>query len=118
MGAGKKPAVKVTLNGYTYRITVAVLGGMHMLSLSSENREAAGVKAGDIVEVKLELDTDPRTVAVPGDLTAALSEVRGAAEAFAALSFSMRKEYVRQVESAKVQETRNRRIAGIVTKLS
>lgn len=118
LGSGKKPKVKVTLNGYTYRTSVAVLGGFFMLSLSAENREAAGVKPGDTVEVTLELDTEPLIVTVPDDLAAALANVPGARAAFEALAYSVRKEYVRQVESAKAQETRERRIAGIVVKLS
>ena len=118
LGSSKKPPVVVTLAGYTYRSTVAVMGGVFMISLSKANREAAGVKGGDEVEVTLELDTEPRTVNVPDDLAAALAEKPGAREAFDALAYSARKEYVRQVESAKAQETRERRIAGIVAKLS
>jgi len=118
LGSGKKPRVKVTLNGYTYRTSVAVLGGFFMLSLSAENREAAGVSPGDAVEVTLELDTEPLIVTVPDDLAAALANAPGARAAFEALAYSARKEYVRQVESAKAQETRERRIAGIVAKLS
>jgi hypothetical protein len=118
MGAGKKPKVTVSLNGHTYRSTVAAYGDVYMLPLSAENRQAAGVKAGDQVEVTIELDLAPRTVEVPADLTAALAEAPGATAAFEALSYTMRKEYVRQVESAKAQETRERRIAGIVAKLS
>jgi hypothetical protein len=117
LGKGKKPPVKVHINGYTYRTTVAVMGGVFMLSLSAENREAAGVKAGDTVEVTVELDTEPRTVDIPDDLAAALSEKQGAAAAFDGLPYSTRKEYVRQVESAKAEDTRSRRIAGIVAKL-
>lgn len=117
LGKGKKPPVKVTLNGYSYRTTMAVMGGVFMLSLSAEHRAAAGVKAGDKVKVTLELDTEPRTVELPADLAAALSKKPGARAAFDACAYSMRKEYVRQVESAKAQETRNRRIAGIVAKL-
>lgn len=117
LGTGKKPRVKVSLNGYTYRSTVAVMGGMFLIPLSAENREAAGVKAGESVAVSLELDTEPRLVDVPQDLTAALSGVPGATEAFDALSYSARKELVRQVESAKARETRERRIDGIVAKL-
>jgi len=117
LGKGKRHPVKVSLNGYTYRTTIAVLGGVFMLPLSAKNREAAGVKAGDKVEITLELDTEPRTVVVPEDLAAALSKKRRAKEAFDAISYSARKEYVRQVESAKAQETRGRRIAGIVAKL-
>ena len=117
MGTGKKPKVKVSLNGYTYRSTVAAYGDVFMLPLSAENREAAGVKAGDQVEVTIELDLEPRTVDVPDDLAAALAAKPGATAAFDALSYTMRKEYVRQVEDAKAQETRNRRIAGIVANL-
>jgi len=115
---GKKPKVKVTLNGYTYRSTVAAYGDVFMLPLSQELRKAAGVEAGQSVEVTLELDLEPRTVEVPLALAASLSEKPGARAAFDALSYSMRKEYVRQFEDAKTQETRTRRIAGIVAKLS
>lgn len=117
LGKQKRPKVKVSLNGYTYRTTVAAYGDVFMLPLSAEHREAAGVKAGDQVEVTIELDLEPRTVAVPDDLAAALAAQPGAAAAFEALSYTMRKEYVRQVEEAKALETRNRRIAGIVAKL-
>ncbi len=117
LGTSKKPAVVVTVAGYTYRNTVAVVGGLFMISLSKANREAAGVKAGDEVEVTLELDTAPRTVEVPDDLAAALAAKPGARAAFDASSPSKRKEFVRQVEDAKTQETRDRRIAGIVSKL-
>ena len=118
LGKGKRPPVKVSLNGYTYRTTVAVMGGVFMLPLSAENREAAGAKAGDTVELTLALDTEPRTVEVPADLAAALAQVPDATATFAALAYSMRKEHVREVESAKAQATRERRIAGIVAKLS
>jgi hypothetical protein len=117
MGSGKKPKVKVSLNGYTYRSTVAAYGDVFMLPLSAEHRTAAGVNAGDSVEVTIELDLEPRTVEVPADLAAALAAKPGARPAFDALSYSARKEYARQVESAKAQETRERRIAGIVAKL-
>jgi hypothetical protein len=117
MGKGKKPPVKVSIANHTYRSTVAAYGDVFMLPLSAENRQAAGVKAGDSVEVTIELDTEPRTVEVPADLAAALKEKPGAVDAFEALSYSMRKEYVRQVESAKAQETRDRRVMKIVAGL-
>lgn len=116
LGMGKKPKVKVTVNEYTYRSTVAAYGEVFMLPLSAEHRAAAGVKAGDQVKVTLELDMEPRTVDVPQDLALALAKV-GAAAAFNALSYTIRKEYVRQVETAKAQETRERRIAKIVSSL-
>lgn len=118
LGTHKRPKVIVSLNGYTYRSTVAAYGDVFMLPLSAEHRTAAGVKADDQVEVTIELDTEPRTVAIPDDLATALAAQPGATAAFDALAFSARKEYVRQVESAKADETRQRRIAGILAKLS
>ena len=106
------------LNNYTYRSTVAAYGDVFMLPVSAEHRAAAGLKAGDQVEVTLELDQEPRTVAVPDDLAAALAAQPGARAAFDALSYTLRKEYARQVESDKAEETRQRRIAAIVAKLS
>jgi len=117
LGKGKKPPVKVSLNGYTYRSTVAAYGDVFMLPLSAEHRQAAGVKAGDLVEVTIELDLEPRTVEIPDDLAAALAEKPGATKAFDALAPSRRKEFVRQVNEAKAQETRQRRIANIVAQL-
>ena len=116
LGTEKKPRVKVSLNGYTYRSTVQVYGGQFSLPFSAADREAAGAKAGDQVEVTLELDLEPRTVEVPDDLSAALSE-RGMLDAFEALSYSKRKEFVRQVNDAKTQETRGRRISAVVTQI-
>lgn len=116
-GKGKKPPVKVTLNGYTYRSTVAVMGGAYMISLSTENRTAAGVKGGDTLEVTLELDEEPRIVEVPADLAKAL-ESAGLTEKFNFLAFSHRKEHVRSVMDAVAPETRARRIEAVLKKLS
>jgi hypothetical protein len=117
LGKQKRPPVKVSLNGYIYRTTVAPYGDVFMLPVSQEHRAAAGLKAGDQVEVTLELDTEPRIVEVPEDLAAALSAKSGARAAFDASAPSKRKEFVRQVEEAKTQETRERRIAKIVDQL-
>lgn len=117
LASGKRPKVKVTLKGYTYRSTVAAYTDVYMLPLAQEHRAAAGVQAGDEVEVTLELDTEPRTVDVPDDLAVALAAKPGAREAFDALAYSIRKEHVRQVETAKAAETRTRRIAKIVDSL-
>ena len=117
LDSGKRPKVKVSFNGYSYRSTVAAYGDVFMIPLSKEHREAAGVKAGDEVEVTLELDTEPRTVEVPDDLAMALEE-GGVTAVFDALAPSKRKEHVRQVTSAKAEETRQRRIAKIVASLN
>ena len=89
-----------------------------MVGVSAEHREAAGVKAGDTLDITLELDTAPRNVELPNDLAAALAAVAGARAAFDASSPSKRKEFVRQVEDAKTEETRARRIATVVSKVS
>ena len=117
LDSGKRPKVKVSFNGYTYRSTVAAYGDVFMLPLSKEHREAAGVQAGDEVEVMLELDTEPRTVEVPDDLAMALEE-GGVTAVFDALAPSKRKEHVRQVTSAKAPETRQRRIDKIIVTLT
>ncbi|HVF99584.1 MAG TPA: YdeI/OmpD-associated family protein, partial [Chloroflexia bacterium] len=101
LGTQKRPKVVVTLNGYTYRTTVAPFGDVFMIPLSQEHREASGLKAGDEVEVTIALDVEPRTVEVPEDLAAALSARPGATEAFERLAYSRRKEFVRQVNEAK-----------------
>lgn len=116
LGAGKKPPVVVTVGGYSYQSTVAVMGGKFVLPLSKAHREAAQLKGGDRIEVTLELETAPRTVEVPHDLAAALADA-GATERFAVLAASRRKEHARQVEEARTAETRARRIAKIVAEL-
>ena len=118
LGRGKKPAVIVSVGGHTYRSTVAAYGDLFMLPLSKANREAAGVRAGDQVEVTLELDLAPRTVEIPADLASALADQPGSANAFTALSFTRRKEAVRSVEGAVAPETRRRRIQRIVAGLA
>ena len=117
LGAGKRPAVKVTLKGYTYRSTVAVMGGAYMISVSAEVREKAGVKGGEVVDVELELDTAPREVEVPADLTAALKKDAAAQRFFDGLSYSNRRRIVLNVEGTKNPETRRRRIEKAVEQL-
>lgn len=118
LGSSKKPAVKVNVNGYSYASTVAVMGGKFMIPFNAAHREASGIKAGDKINVTLELDTEPRMVEIPAELLAALSKTKGAKAAFDALAPSKRKECVRQVVEAKAQETRERRIAKIIADLS
>ena len=117
LGAGKRPLVVVRLRGHAYRSAVGSMGGTPMIPLSAANRLAAGVRGGDEVEVAIRLDLEPRTVPLPADLRAALVAA-GAVDAFEAQAPSRKKEDVRQVESAKTDETRARRIAKIVAKLA
>ncbi|CAI6086347.1 YdeI/OmpD-associated family protein [Cohnella sp. JJ-181] len=117
LGSGKKPAVYVTIGGYTYRSTVAVMGGRYLIPLSAEHRGAAGVAAGDEVEVALKLDTDPREVKVPDDLAEALAGAPAARAFFDGLSNSNKSRVVLSVEGAKTEETRLRRIDKAVQAL-
>ena len=112
--AGKKPPVKITLNNYTYRSTVAVFGGKYMVSLSSEHRKNAKVSGGEEAEVTIELDTEPRTVELPAGLEKALKKNSAARKYFETLSNSRKKYLVLQVNDAKTEETRMRRIEKII----
>ena len=116
LAAGKKPPVVVSVNGFEYRSTVAVMGGRYLIPFSSDKRAATGLAGGDAIVVELTVDDAPRTVEVPADLAAAL-ESAGARAAFDALAPSARKAHVTAVESAKAAETRSRRIESIVGKL-
>jgi hypothetical protein len=116
LGTSKRPAVQVTLNGYTYPSTVASKGGQFMISLSSEHRKAAGLEGNEQVKVTLALGTEPRAVEVPADLKAALVEA-DALDAFERTAPFRRKEFVRQVQDAKTVETRQRRIVKVVESL-
>jgi 8-oxo-dGTP pyrophosphatase MutT (NUDIX family) len=117
LAAGARPPVAVTINGYTYRTTVARRGGRFLVPLSAENRRGAGVSAGDPVEVTIEVDQAPRTVEIPADLAAALAAAPDAQKAFDSLAFTHRKEWVRWVEEAKKPETRANRLAKTVAEL-
>lgn len=117
LGGGRRPAVTVTIAGYTYRTTVGVMGGRALVPVNSDVRAASGVNAGDVLAVTLALDTAPRTVEVPADLAQAL-EAAGVRAAFDALSPSARKAHVTSVEGAKAEATRTRRVEKVVGDLS
>ncbi|GAB3359998.1 hypothetical protein GCM10027300_31750 [Modestobacter lapidis] len=118
LGAGRKPAVRVTVNGHTYRSSIATMGGRFLIPLSAEHRTAAGVAAGDTVEVDVELDTEPRSVEVPADLAEALRADPEARRRFDALSYSLQRRHVLAVEGARTDATRQRRVAGVVAALT
>jgi hypothetical protein len=113
----KRPKVRATINGYTYRSSVASMGGTFMLGVSAEVREKAHVAAGDRVDVELELDTAPREMSVPADLARALRKDAVAKKAFEALSYSRQRAFVDGIEGAKKPETRQRRIDTTIESL-
>jgi hypothetical protein len=117
LGKGKRPPVLVTINGYTYRNTVAVYGGEYLIGVSAEHRGPANVKAGDVVEVDLALDTAPRVIEVPEDFAAALAADPDATAAFEALSYSNKSGYTIPIRDAKTAETRQRRIDKAIERL-
>ena len=117
LGGGKRPAVTVTVNGFTFTSTVGVMGGRSLVPFSAEKRRATGLSGGDPIEVTLALDTAPRTAEVPDDLAAAL-DAAGARAAFDALSPSRRKAHVDAVTGAKAAATRERRVAAVVAGLA
>jgi hypothetical protein len=117
LAAGKKPAVRVTINGHTYRSPVATIEGRPMIGVSAENRTAAGVEGGQTVHIDLELDTAPRTVEVPEDFAAALVLFPAARAFFDGLNYSERRWFVLGIDDAKTPETRQRRIDKAVDRL-
>ena len=117
LGGGKKPAVNVTVNGFAYRSTIAVMGGRYLISFSADKRAATGIAGGDKIEVTLELDTAPRMMEVPADLQRALDRDKAAKTFFSTLSFSNQRRHIDPINAAKTPETRARRIEKSVALL-
>ena len=117
LGPGKRPPVRVTINGYTYRSTVAVYGGEFVLGVSAETRQHTGLAAGDEFEVDIELDAAPREVTVPPDFAAALDPHAEARRFFDGLSYTDKRWYVLGIEDARTPETRQRRVDKAVERL-
>ena len=106
--------VKVTLNGYTFRSTVAAMGGPPCVPLRKSNREAAGLEGGETIEVRLELDTETRDVTPPADLLRALKATPGAMDRWRELSYTHKREHVEAIDGARKPETRARRIENAI----
>lgn len=115
LGAGRRPPVLVVVNGYEYRSTVAVMGGQHLISVSSAVRAATGLAAGDAIRVTLTVADSPRTVEVPADLASALAEHEETREFFDGLSNSLQRYHVDTINAAKSPDTRRRRIEKAVS---
>lgn len=117
LGGGKRPKVRVSLKTVTYPSSIARMGGVYLIPVSAEIRERARVRAGDEVEVTVELDDQPRVVAVPPDLQAALDAHPDAKSAYGALSYSAQRRLVDTIPQAKTDATRRRRITRAITAL-
>ncbi|HRH49322.1 MAG TPA: YdeI/OmpD-associated family protein [Panacibacter sp.] len=116
-GVGKKPPVRITINGYTYRNTVAVMGGVYMVGVSAEHRKGANVNGGDEIEVTIELDTQPRAVDIPEAFEKALKKNAVAKKCFESLSYSKKNGIVTVIRDAKTEETKQRRIEKAISNL-
>lgn len=117
LGPAKRPPVRVTIKGYTYRTTIGIMGGQFLIPVSAEQRAGAGVEAGEQVVVQLELDTEARELTVPADFAEALNGNTDAKLRFEALSYSNRRRIVLGIDSAKTVETRQRRIDQAISML-
>jgi len=115
LGAGRRPAVVVNVNGYEYRNTVGVMGGKHMVSISAAVRKEIGLKGGDPISVKLTIADTPRLVDVPDDLASALAAEPDVAAFFSKLSNSLQRYHVDNINGAKNPETRQRRVEKAVS---
>ena len=117
LGAGKRPKVAVTINGFTYRSSIAVMGGKYLVGISADVRAQTGIVAGDEIEVQIELDTAPRVVSVPDDLRAAFDRHPRAKRAFESLSYSRQQRYTLPIEKAKTDDTRERNVHKAIREL-
>jgi len=114
LGAGRRPAVHVVLNGYGYRSTVAVMGGRHLIGVNASVREAAGLQAGDAVKVRLTVASGPRPVDMSAELVEALAADDRARQFFASLPNSLQRYHADAISAAKTEETRRRRVEKAV----
>jgi hypothetical protein len=112
-GKVRAPVV-VTLKGYSYRSTIASMGGTVCIPLRRSNREAAGLEGGERLTVELALDPAKREVVPPRDLVAALRAAPPAWDRWRELSYTHQREHVEAIEGAVKPDTRARRIANAV----
>jgi hypothetical protein len=117
LGAGRRPKVAATLNGHTWRTSIAPMGGRFLLGVSAAVRDAAGVAAGETHTVTVEVDDAPRTVDVPPDLAEALAASPEAGAAWQALSYSHQRRHAEAVLAARRPETRARRVESVLAAL-
>jgi uncharacterized protein YdeI (YjbR/CyaY-like superfamily) len=114
LGSSPRPLITVTINGHTWRSRVAKMYGQYLVGISAANRTASGIAEGEIIEIDLKLDTEPRVVSEPSDLAKALNEYPEARATFDRLPYGLKRKHVSSIEEAKTPEVRQRRIAKLV----
>lgn len=117
LGPDARPPVAITINGHTWRSRVALMRGQRLIGVSAANRAAAGIAEGDIVEVDLQLDREPRDVPMPLDLADALNDVPEAKTAFDRLPLGLKRKHAAEIEDARSADVRQRRIGKLVAAL-
>jgi antitoxin component of MazEF toxin-antitoxin module len=115
LGSGRRPEVVITIGDHTWRSRVASMGGRFIVGISAANRAASQIAEGNMVEVDLRLDAEPRVVAEPPDLMGALGRDPQARAAFDRLLYGLKRKHVRAIEDAQTPQTRQRRIAKLIT---
>ena len=118
LGGGGRPKIVATVNGYRWRSSIARMGGEYWLGVSAANRSGAGVRAGEVLEVDIVLDTGVREVEMPQDLARALAADPAAQAFWDKLSFSNKRYHVEQITGARTDATRERRVAKSVQLMS
>ena len=118
LGPEARPPVTITINSHTWRSRVALMRGQRLIGISAENRAAARIAEGDIVEVTLQLDREPREISLPSDLADALNDAPGARTAFDRLPFGLKRKHVAEIEKSKSVDVRQRRIGKLVATLT
>jgi hypothetical protein len=116
-GAGARPPVAISINGHRWRSRIAVKDGKYLVGISAANRRASSISVGDLVEVLVALDEAPRRVVEPTDVSEALNKDQRARAAFDRLPFGLQRKHVAAIENAKSLQTRQRRIAKLVSDL-
>lgn len=117
LGGGRRPKVRVTAQGYTFRTSIAPMGGVFMMPITNETRAGSGLVPGEVADFEIELDLEPREVAAPADLAAALAADGAAREAFERLSYSNKRRLTMPIEAIKSAEARARRVERTIAEL-
>jgi len=113
-GTRARVAVRGTINGFAFRSSLMPMGGCHGMAVNRSMRDGAMAKAGDVVDVVMERDTEVRTVEAPPELAKELARNKTARERWEKSSFTHKKEMARSIAEAKQEETRKRRLAKVI----
>jgi hypothetical protein len=117
LDSGPRPLIAVTINGHTWRSRIALMRGQCLIGISAGNRTASGIGEGEVIEVNLRLDTEPRVVAVPPDLARALNSDPEIRAAFDRLPYGLKRKEIASIEAAKAPETRQRRVSRLIARM-